>query len=69
MRRPRPSSTRTSPASTSPPSSGLTRESEPNTARVNIRLSQPLMEAPRAEERGIPYQLLIREAIKRTARR
>ncbi|WP_299130194.1 CopG family antitoxin [uncultured Amaricoccus sp.] len=49
----------------------LTWEAEPKTARVNMRLPAPLMEAVRARaaERGIPYQRLIREAIERTVRR
>ncbi len=49
----------------------LTRESEPKTARVNMRLPQPLIDAvkARAAERGIPYQRLIREAIERAVRR
>lgn len=48
----------------------LTRESEPKTARVNLRLPQPLIDAvkARAAERGIPYQRLIREAIERAVR-
>ena len=70
MRRPTPFFDRTSPTSTSPPSSPLTWESEPKTARVNIRLPQPLIDADRARaaERGIPYQRLIREAIERAVR-
>ena len=49
----------------------LTWEGEPKTARVNMRLPAPLMEAvkARAAERGIPYQRLIREAIERAVRR
>jgi predicted DNA binding CopG/RHH family protein len=49
----------------------LTWEAEPKTARVNMRLPAPLMEAlkARAAERGIPYQRLIREAIERAVRR
>jgi predicted DNA binding CopG/RHH family protein len=49
----------------------LTWESEPKTARVNMRLPPSLMEAvkARAAERGIPYQRLIREAIERAVRR
>jgi len=49
----------------------LTWESEPRTARVNMRLPQPLIDAvkARAAERGIPYQRLIREAIERAVRR
>ena len=37
------------------------------TARVNMRLPQPLLDAVKAKaaERGIPYQRLIREAIER----
>jgi predicted DNA binding CopG/RHH family protein len=48
----------------------LTWESEPKTARVNMRLPQSLMTAlkARASERGIPYQRLIREAIERAVR-
>ena len=49
----------------------LTWESEPKTARINMRLPAALMEAlkARAAERGIPYQRLIREAIERAVRR
>jgi predicted DNA binding CopG/RHH family protein len=49
----------------------LTWEAEPKTARVNMRLPQPLIDAvkARAAERGIPYQRLIREAIERAVRR
>ena len=49
----------------------LTWEAEPKTARVNMRLPAPLMEAVRARaaERGIPYQRLIREAIECAVRR
>jgi predicted DNA binding CopG/RHH family protein len=49
----------------------LTWESEPKTARVNMRLPQPLIDTvkARAAERGIPYQRLIREAIERAVRR
>jgi predicted DNA binding CopG/RHH family protein len=49
----------------------LTWEAEPKTARVNMRLPAPLMEAgkARAAERGMPYQRLIREAIERAVRR
>ncbi len=45
----------------------LTWEAEPKTARVNMRLPQPLIDAvkARAAERGIPYQRLVREAIER----
>lgn len=48
----------------------LTWEAEPKTARVNMRLPEPLMAAlkARAAERGIPYQRLIREAIERAVR-
>jgi predicted DNA binding CopG/RHH family protein len=48
----------------------LTWEAEPKTARVNMRLPEPLMRAvkARAAERGIPYQRLIREAIERAVR-
>jgi len=43
----------------------LTWEAEPKTARVKMRLPQPLINAvkARAAERGISYQRLIREAI------
>jgi predicted DNA binding CopG/RHH family protein len=49
----------------------LTSESEPRTARVNMRPPASLIEAitARAAERGIPYQRLIREAIERAVRR
>lgn len=49
----------------------LTWESQPKTARVNMRLPQPLIDAvkARAAERGIPYQRLIREAIECAVRR
>jgi predicted DNA binding CopG/RHH family protein len=49
----------------------LTWESEPKTARVNMRLPQPLTAVvkARAAERGIPYQRLIREALERAVRR
>jgi predicted DNA binding CopG/RHH family protein len=49
----------------------LTRESEPKSGRVNMRLSQPLVDAveARAAEGGIPYQRLIREEIERAVRR
>ena len=42
-------------------------EVEPKTARVNMRLPEKLMAAlkERAQERGIPYQRLIREALER----
>jgi predicted DNA binding CopG/RHH family protein len=48
----------------------LTWESEPKTARVNMRLPESLVRAvkARAAERGIP-QRLIREAIERAVRR
>ena len=48
----------------------LTWESEPKTARVNMRLPESLVRAvkARAAERGIPYQRLIREAIERAVR-
>jgi predicted DNA binding CopG/RHH family protein len=48
----------------------LTWEAEPKTARVNMRLPEPLMRAvkARAAERGIHYQRLIREAIERAVR-
>ncbi len=42
-------------------------EFEKKTARINMRLPEPLLRAvkARAEARGIPYQRLIREAIER----
>lgn len=42
-------------------------EVEPKTARVNMRLPEKLMAAlkERAQERGIPYQRLIREVLER----
>ena len=42
-------------------------EIEPKTARVNMRLPAPLLEAVkgRAKARGIPYQRFIREALER----
>lgn len=42
-------------------------EAEPKSARVNMRLPEPLLRAvkERAAERGIPYQRLIREALER----
>jgi predicted DNA binding CopG/RHH family protein len=45
----------------------LTWEANPKTARINMRLPQPLMDAlkARAAQRGIPYQRLIREALER----
>lgn len=49
----------------------LTWETSPKTARVNMRLPEPLMAAlkARAAERGIPYQRLIREALEQALRR
>ncbi len=46
----------------------LTWESEPKTARVNMRLSETLLEAlkQRAADRGIPYQRLIREVLEKS---
>ncbi len=48
-------------------------EFEKKSARVNMRLPQPLLDAlkERAKQRGIPYQRLIREALERavTARK
>ena len=45
----------------------ITWETDPKTARINMRLPQPLMDAlkARAAQRGIPYQRLIREALER----
>jgi predicted DNA binding CopG/RHH family protein len=45
----------------------VTWETEPKSARVNMRLPEPLMQAIRAQaaQRGIPYQRLIREALER----
>ena len=45
----------------------VTRETAPKSARINMRLPQPLMDAlkARAAARGIPYQRLIREALER----
>jgi predicted DNA binding CopG/RHH family protein len=45
----------------------VTWETEPKSARVNMRLPEPLMQAirARAAQRGIPYQRLIREALER----
>ncbi|MES2845002.1 MAG: CopG family antitoxin [Pseudomonadota bacterium] len=45
----------------------VTWETEPKSARVNMRLPEPLMLAirARAAQRGIPYQRLIREALER----
>jgi predicted DNA binding CopG/RHH family protein len=42
-------------------------EFEKKTARVNMRLPEPLLRAvkAKAQTRGIPYQRLIREAIER----
>ena len=42
-------------------------ERMPKTARINMRVSQALVDAlkARAKERGIPYQRLVREAIER----
>jgi predicted DNA binding CopG/RHH family protein len=42
-------------------------DTAPKSARVNMRLPQPLPAAvkARAAERGIPYQRLIREALER----
>ena len=44
-------------------------EFERKTARVNMRLSESLLEAlkKRARARGIPYQRFIREALERAA--
>lgn len=46
-------------------------ETAPKTARVNMRLPAPLLEAlkARAAQRGIPYQRLIREALEREVAR
>jgi predicted DNA binding CopG/RHH family protein len=45
----------------------LTWESEPKSARVNMRLPETLIAAvkARAKARGMPYQRLIREALER----
>jgi len=45
----------------------LNFEFEKKTARVNMRLPEPLLRAvkAKAQTRGIPYQRLIREAIER----
>ena len=45
----------------------LTWESAPKSARINMRLPEPLMAALKAKAaaRGIPYQRLIREALER----
>ena len=42
-------------------------EHHPKTARINMRVPQPLLDALKAKaaERGIPYQRLIREALER----
>ena len=42
-------------------------ERQPKTARINMRVPAPLLDAikARAEERGIPYQRLIREAMEK----
>ena len=42
-------------------------ERQPKTARINMRVPAPLLDAitARAEERGIPYQRLIREEIEK----
>lgn len=42
-------------------------EVQPKSARVNMRLPEPLLQAvkARAKARGIPYQRFIREAIER----
>ncbi|MBL9049612.1 MAG: hypothetical protein JNK19_05820 [Tabrizicola sp.] len=46
-------------------------EALPKTARINMRLPEPLMEAlkARAAKRGIPYQRLIREILEREVSR
>ena len=48
----------------------LSWETEPKSARINMRLPPSLMQAlkARAAERGIPYQRLIREALERAVR-
>ena len=40
---------------------------QPKTARINMRVPGPLLDAikARGEERGIPYQRLIREAMEK----
>ena len=45
----------------------LNWEAFPKTARINMRLPEPLMDAlkARAAKRGIPYQRLIREVLER----
>ena len=42
-------------------------ETAPKSARINMRLPEPLLTAlkARAAQRGIPYQRLIREALER----
>ena len=42
-------------------------ERQPKTARINMRVPSALLDAikARAEERGIPYQRLIREAMEK----
>jgi predicted DNA binding CopG/RHH family protein len=42
-------------------------ERMPKTARITLRVPEPLVEAlkARAKERGIPYQRLLREAIEK----
>jgi predicted DNA binding CopG/RHH family protein len=49
----------------------LNWEAFPKTARINMRLPEPLMEAlkARAAKRGIPYQRLIREVLEREVNR
>lgn len=45
-------------------------ETQPKTARINMRLPEGLMEAlkARAKARGVPYQRLVREALEREVR-
>jgi predicted DNA binding CopG/RHH family protein len=45
----------------------LTWETSPKSARLTMRLPEPLLAALKAKaaERGIPYQRLIREALER----
>ena len=45
-------------------------EADPKSARVNMRLPEPLLSALKAKAaaRGIPYQRLIREALEREVR-
>lgn len=45
-------------------------ERMPKTARITMRVPQPLVDAlkARARERGIPYQRLVREAIENAVR-